>query len=551
MNKTNNPIQERAFNLMKLWCDTLLKYRVESFSPLLNGALLCPACHVIHGRIADLVLPLTLLYVHTNEIEYLNAADSLLNWTDINLSRPDGSVRNDAGSEWKGPANFTAIALGEALYRFGDDLPKDIYQKWMKFFVRISDYVNYVFIPTVKVNINYYAGSACEQAMAWKLTGEERYLVAARQSEAVCHAHFDDDGLLYGEKVPADSASPKGLHFVDIGYNMEESLPLLLCYANLTGEHKEFYRERYRDHMEFMLPDGAIDNSWGSRHNKWTWWGSRTSDGVLSGLALLTDEPLFADACERVLTLYEKCTKNGLLSLPMSDVANEPTCLHHTFCHAKALALLVDTEPFTISKFKLPCEKEYGIKFFQNSNIALVSYKGWRATISSSDVVYCEGCENGGGAMTLLLHDGKPICASTMHKYVAVEPLNMQYLRQRDQTPCMTPRIVFGDQSDTLTDMNATLTKISNNILLAGGSDWSITYTFDDKLTLTIESKRKGTYVLPIVKSGNVVMGKNYTEIGKVVVPLKIFIIIKTIPALIRSAALFGKRWKFPLTVKL
>lgn len=94
----------------------------------------------------------------------------------------------------------------------------------------------------------------------------------------------------------------------------------------------------------------------------------------------------------------------------------------------------------------------------------------------------------------------------------------MQYLRQRDQTPCMTPRIVFNDLSDTLTDMNVTLTKINNNSLLASGSNWNITYAFDDKLTLTIESKRKGTYVLPIIKNGNVVIGKNYAEIGNVVV---------------------------------
>ena len=34
-----------------------------------------------------------------------------------------------------------------------------------------------------------------------------------------------------------------------------------------------------RTHMEFMLPDGGWDNSWGTRNYKWTWWGSRTSDG--------------------------------------------------------------------------------------------------------------------------------------------------------------------------------------------------------------------------------------------------------------------------------
>jgi hypothetical protein len=28
-------------------------------------------------------------------------------------------------------------------------------------------------------------------------------------------------------------------------------------------------------HLEFMLHDGAWDNSWGTRNFKWTYWGNR------------------------------------------------------------------------------------------------------------------------------------------------------------------------------------------------------------------------------------------------------------------------------------
>lgn len=164
--KKISAMQNRAYHLLKSWCDTLLTYRVSLPHPLLDGALLCPVCHVVHGRIADLVFPLSLLYVRTGEHRYLEAADTLLDWTDRNLSRPDGSLRNDAGNEWKEPANFTAIAVSEALYRYGDALPREVYDRWMKLFVRISDYVNTIFIDTVKTVINYSAGAACEQAFA-------------------------------------------------------------------------------------------------------------------------------------------------------------------------------------------------------------------------------------------------------------------------------------------------------------------------------------------------------------------------------------------------
>ena len=53
-------MNRRAYNLLKTWCDTLLSYRVKTGTPYTNNALLCPACHVIHGRIADLAFPLAL-----------------------------------------------------------------------------------------------------------------------------------------------------------------------------------------------------------------------------------------------------------------------------------------------------------------------------------------------------------------------------------------------------------------------------------------------------------------------------------------------------------
>lgn len=511
-------MQQRAYNLMKLWCDTLLTYRVSSPHTLLDGALLCPVCHVIHGRIADLAYPLTLLYARSGDRRYLDAADQLIDWTDKNLSRPDGSWRNDAGNEWKGISAFSAMSIGEALHRHRDSLPEDIYAKWMALFVRISDYLCDTFLKTCTPNINYYAGTACEQALAWTLTGDERYRACAREQEAFCRAHFDEDGLFYGEMRPLEFVTAKGLRPIDMGYNIEESLPLLVRCSQLLGENQAFYRERFRDHLKFMLPDGAIDNSWGSRHNKWTWWGSRTSDGALEGLALLLDDPLFAEACQRVLSLYEACTHDGLLSVPMAAKAGEPTCLHHAFCHAKALAVLAEAGEITPERVPLPTETQDGIHFFQKGNLALVSHAGWRATISASDLVYAPGCENGGGSMTLLLKDGLPLCAATMRQYNPVEPLNMQMLRQCDQTPCMTVRLCFEDDTDNLQDAHVSLEKNSNYSVTAHGTGWSIRYDFGADVQLTIRSDRRATFVLPIICDAAPVCTEDGLRLGHVLV---------------------------------
>ncbi|MBE6884164.1 MAG: hypothetical protein E7487_06125 [Ruminococcaceae bacterium] len=509
-------MRERAYRLMKEWCDTLLSYSVKSHSPHLDGAILCPACHVIHGRIADLVFPLTLLYVKTGEYDYLEKANRLIEWSQYCLSRPDGSWRNDAGHEWKGITAFSAMSIGEALYHFGDKLPREMYDAWLAQLIQLSDFV-YEKLLQIQPVINYCAGTACEQAIAWKLTGDQKYLEKANEAEAICRGQFDENGLLFGEGTPIDTKTAAGCRYIDIGYDMEESLPLLLRYASLTGRQEEFYRKRFRDHMEFLLPDGGIDNSWGSRHNKWTWWGSRTSDGMIEGLALVLDEPLFADACERVLSLYESCTHDGLLGLPMAVQAGEPTCLHHSFCHAKALAALVLSEPAEVSRTVLPCESGYGMKFFQNGNVALVSHRGWRATVSADDVCRYPGAENGGGSMTLLMHGKTPVCAATTREYYPAEPLNMQYLRNADQTSCMTPRLVFENGSDNLTESGVTLMQTGACALCAQGEDWKIGYSFGEKVTITVESAHPAKFILPIIRSGEIVVGDNVLRIGKIV----------------------------------
>lgn len=511
-------MQQRAYDLMKRWCDKLLSYRVSLPDRLLDGALLCPACHIVHGRIADLTFPLTQIYVRSGEGRYLEAADRLIDWSEENLSRPDGSWRNDATNEWKGISAFSALALGEALMRYDSALPQALRDKWHRLFVKLSDYINGPLLAQCNPNINYYAGVACEQAMAWRLTGEACYLEYARQAEAFCRAHFDEDGLFYGEKTPVDQRTPKGARPIDMGYNLEESLPLLVHYAQLTGEDEAFYRERFRDHLAFLLPDGAIDNSWGSRHNKWSWWGSRTSDGALSGLALLCDEPLFAEACERVLFLYERCTHEDLLALPMASQAGEPTCLHHSFCHAKALAMLADAPAIAPLGTPLPCEAHQGLRFYQNGTVALMARRPWRATVSACDLVYAPGCENGGGSMTLLMKDRLPICASTMRVYQPMEPLNMQFLRRCDQTPCMTPRLCFDEGGDNLLDLQATLTPQGEAALRAQGRGWEISYAFGEAVTLSVRSDRPATFILPVIAHGPLRMEPDAAFIGPVCV---------------------------------
>ena len=492
-------MRERAYKLMKEWCDTLLSYQVRTATPYTDGGLLCPACHVIHGRIADLCFPLTVIWSRTGDEKYLEEADRLIDWSEYNLQTHDGLWYNDITNRWYATSAFSAMSIGDAIYHFGDKLPLKYQEKWMAIFVRMCDvFMTLDTRESFRPVTNYYCGISALLALAWRLTGDGRYYEKSKYWVNVALSRFDVDGLLYGEGYPTDSAD--GTHTVDMGYDLEESMPLLLRYAHLTGEYKELFHDRFMKHLMFLLPDGAIDDSFGVRHNKWTYWGSRTSDGVIEGLALLLDDPVCNNACERVLSLYEKCTRGGLLAMPMADVTEEPTCLHHTFTHTKALAALVCAEnvPET-QKVMLPCEEKFGIKSYQQGHLLLVSHGCFRATFSTiHHDCQASHTENSGGSMNLLYHDKYGIiCAATTADYFPTEQLNQQYLRNSDNPPCMTAQFVIGG-AQACRDRSARLTYEGTRVV-AEADKWQAKYDFgEDELTIYLECG-DGVYNLPIV----------------------------------------------------
>ena len=71
--------------------------------------------------------------------------------------------------------------------------------------------------------------------------------------------------------------TPRRCRPIDIGYNVEESIPSLIKYAAGVRDDRpalDKLTEVLRRQLAFMLPDGAWDNSFGSRNNKWTYYGS-------------------------------------------------------------------------------------------------------------------------------------------------------------------------------------------------------------------------------------------------------------------------------------
>lgn len=453
--------------LLRTWCDGLLAHQVTGIADAaLRGGLLCPACGLIHGRCGDAVYPLLREARTTGEAKYVRAAELVHDWSERQVSRPDGSWVNDLTlSTWQGITVFHAIALAEALHHHGSLLDTKTRAQWMERLARAAKFLD-GFITIETGNINYPVTASYCFALCGQVLGEPRY---GERGRVLAHAgieHFTANHFLAGEGHPLDGVSRKGCRPVDLGYNVEESLPALALYSQLTGDEtvRDATVAALKTHMEFMLPDGAWDNSWGTRNYKWSWWGSRTSDGCQPAFVLMAEhDERFAEVARRNLALMAACTHDGLLYGGPDYLAHgDLPCIHHTFTHAKALATVLDRGSKVSADALNPAgavevrpmllrDAAYGLKHFDEIGTWLASVGPWRATVTDYDWEYVEQVQSGGGkgggghatggAMSLLYHQTLgPVLTASMTEYQMIEISNQQTFRSGPHM-ALTPRI--------------------------------------------------------------------------------------------------------------
>ena len=524
----NNPY----FKLLKEWSDGMLKYQVnQEMGAGIEGGLMCPTCSRIHGRCFDAVYPFMTMADLTGDKKYLDAAIKLQAWAK-HVERPDGSWGNDPIiTKWKYTTTFSVIALGEAIRHHGHLLDAETLKDWTGQLRTASDWVYENLAFNNKPVINYPVSAAGALAIAGVVLKDKKYTLRARELAHKSITYFSKENtFLYGEGKPYRGITKNGARPIDIGYNVEESIPNLLIYAEITDdkEVKEVLVKALKSHLDFMLPDGAWDNSWGSRNYKWTYWGSRTSDGCQAGYGILGNEgPEFAEASLRNLELLKECTNNGLLyGGPHYVNRGILPCIHHTFCHAKALAVVLDANVQVPKKrISIPREKANGIKEYKEIRTWLAAKGKWRSTFTQNDWVTGEYAvaNASGGALTLLWHEKTgPILASCLIGVTNREPTNIQMNFDRYQlssTPMLTMDI-DGEKYYSVKDFEAKISqKDSEDKLLvsvtgkmvntaqqdpkSGIVTYNFEYLFTKKtveITLrTSGNKNKMKYNLPVI----------------------------------------------------
>jgi len=437
------------------WCEGLYANLIKVNGTIEeDGGFFCPSCRRVHGRDDNAIYAFMLASEITGEKKYLEAAKFLFDKHKNNCC-PDGSLINGGSSVWNGITVFSALLLLLSIEDFGHLLTKEEKTAWEERARAMCEWLHGHIDTGYPANINYRAGNAACMIVAGQYFGEEKYLTLADALFENMMAHLTENGLIYGEGFPVDLTTPKGCRAVDIGYNWEETVPLLTVYAQRKGspEAREKMLEVMRSHLWFINPDGSVENSFGSRSYKWSYWGSRTADGCSEAYAVFgkDSDPAFAEAAYRNTLLMKKCTFGKLLAGGMQyDKYGEKPCIHHTFCHATGLAQAVKHGvKAPAEKTLLPIEELEGYKYFPELDTYRIHSNGYTATVTGYDVDHQKGHATGGTLTYLYSEKDGVILLSSLVDYRAVEAGNMQIsLTHPTRGTSLTPRAeVMVDES--------------------------------------------------------------------------------------------------------
>lgn len=435
--------------LLKEYCDALISLQDKSDDKAFKGGVYCRACKNIHGRCPDAVYGLIVAAKIFGNEKYLQAAKDVFFYGN-NLLCDDGGLYNDAQTTWRYTTTFHQTAVIEALRAGKDILDSETIAEFESRAKKMAEWLYENLNETSPANINYATTNGLAMALSGNYFREQKYLDRAKNLISYAMRHISENGFLYGECKPHDKISAKGSRAIDIGYNVEESVPALVKYAFETGD--ELLKERLvkivRAHLDFMFPDGGWDNSFGNRNNKWTYWGSRTSDGCAPMFLLLADkDAAFAEAAYRNTNLLDKCSVNGLLyGGPHYYKRGEYACTHHTFEHVNSLAFAlehIDEKYLIPEQTVLPCDEKDVHKYYRETRTYKFAKGDYLATITDYDFdIFFSGHASGGTLTALYNKKVGPMIMGSVTDYVLVEPTNMQQVKDRQNHRSLLPRLV-------------------------------------------------------------------------------------------------------------
>lgn len=432
--------------LLRQYADALLTHQFESEDPSLNGGMFCDSCKTIHGRCIDAIYGLSIAYKVFHDERYLEGAKKLLRYSS-NLICADGGIYNDLQTTWRFTTVFFVIDLVETLLHAKDVLPASFVKELEN---HLKNHANWLYLNLdehSKTNINYPINNALAMYLAGSYLHKENYLERGRSLADYAMKHVSVSYLLMGEGKPHDKVTKRGCNAIDIGYNMEESLPALVKYAYYSKNEAMLQKllKVCQAHLDFILPDGAIDNSFGCRNYKWTYYGSRTCDGIIPMCLILGKyDDRFLEAAYRNLKILAKCSPKGMLEGgPDYFEHGEKACTHHTFEHMNAIAFAFSDfeEKDLFSKNeKIPSDSTY-FKYYPEMDAYRFGEKKYLFDISCYDENISYSGHASGATITMLYsRKNGPVIMGSVGDYQLTELTNMQVPLDTEKHRPLLPR---------------------------------------------------------------------------------------------------------------
>ncbi|WP_460935130.1 prenyltransferase/squalene oxidase repeat-containing protein [Spirosoma humi] len=489
-----------------------------------HGGIWCADGKLYHTRAAEAMYPFAVAYTITQQKVYLQAAIRAGNWL-IRQQQPDGSWK-ETPEAWTGTTTDQLLMMLLTYPYVQSSLREAEKKNWQSAMRKAADYLNRVMSPRF-ASINYVATTSATLAKAGIFFNEPAYLTKARQLAHLTVAKMDEDGFINGEGGRSFGQKMG----VDLGYDMEMSLWGLGYYARLTKDDvvNEAVQLALKKHLNFMYPDGSMDGSWGIRSNKWTTYGSATSDGCVALFAMHADEdPAYSTASLLNLRYIQSCTRQGILGYgpQHAEIFGREMCIYPTFTKAKNIAFAWELDSASHRTLApLPTQLTGWTHYYPTLNIAQVRTKLWMATITGYNYKdYAARSKSkymhrpaGGVISNLWVQDYGFLQASSQTVYSRPEP--MSFPDAPDLLP-LTPRIEYTDSSGYFTNLynfDCQLTvdtsqratprisvrgELCEKDWMAGSVSYHMTYQFTDtSLTKTIQLRyHDGQPVINIIE---------------------------------------------------
>ena len=380
-------LQQRYLEVLHGLCDQLVSTQITDPGDPDYGALVSPSTNPQpnprHSRAAEAVYPLAVLYRHSGDPRYRDSAIILGNWL-VGLQQDDGSWgENWPGHDgWNGTTADQLISLAGALELLGPELGEDVHRAWSLAIARASDFSLDRFGPG-RSNINYIPTAAVGLVLAHRAVAapKDEWLDKAAELMTYLATQVNQDGLIVGEG--------KG---VDLGYNIAQTIGFMAWYGILRNQPDtvEQAASLLKTHMHFMYPNGAIDNSWGTRSFKWTLEsGTKTAPGVHFTFALLADrDPAIRRGArlaldwlvQHALDEHDRVVYGPHAYLHENSA---PPSNYGTFARAQSIATAIEYGAGAGPTAPIPGEKKNWVKHFSSIGTAVLRSDRVMATLSA------------------------------------------------------------------------------------------------------------------------------------------------------------------------